>query len=79
VDFGDLRSYGETMESDERLCWDVSDVSRLLHLSRNSVYLGCIKGEIPHVKIGKRILIPKVQLERLLLSNSRPERADHES
>lgn len=34
--------------------------------SRNSAYLACLNGQIPHLKIGKRILIPKASLARLL-------------
>jgi excisionase family DNA binding protein len=54
----------------ERLTLNVKEAAQALGLSRNSVYQGCIKGEIPHVKVGKRILIPKAQLERLLLGTS---------
>jgi len=58
------------MENGERLTYNVREAARLLGLSKNSAYQACLKGEIPHLKIGKRILIPKVQLERLLLGNS---------
>ena len=56
--------------NDERLVYSVAEVCRIMSLSRNSVYQACLRGEIPHLKIGKRILIPKVQLERMLLGNS---------
>jgi excisionase family DNA binding protein len=55
-------------QTSERLTYDVKSAARLLGLSKNSVYQACLKGEIPHLKIGKRILIPKAQLERLLLN-----------
>lgn len=58
------------METNEKLCLSVRDVAQLLNLSRNSCYQACLKGEIPCLRIGKRILIPRVQLERLLLGNS---------
>jgi len=38
----------------------------ILGLSRNSIYRGVLCGEIPHIRIGKRILIPRVALEQLL-------------
>ncbi len=57
------------MQTSERLTYDVKTAAKLLGLSKNSAYQACLKGEIPHLKIGKRILIPKVQLERLLLAN----------
>lgn len=58
------------METSERLCYSCREVAQLLNLSRNSVYQGVLTGEIPHIKVGKRVLIPRVQLERLLLGNS---------
>ncbi len=53
------------MES-ERLTYDVSTAAKLLGLSRNAAYQGCLTGQIPHIKVGKRILIPKRMLETLL-------------
>ena len=54
----------------ERLTLNVKEAARVLGLSRNSVYQGCLTGEIPHVKIGKRILIPRAKLERMLAGGS---------
>ena len=54
------------MATSERLTYTVREAAELLGLSKNSAYQACLKGEIPHLKIGKRILIPKAQLERLL-------------
>lgn len=54
------------MQDIERLTYDVGTAARLLGLSRNSAYLACLNGQIPHLKIGKRILIPKASLARLL-------------
>ena len=50
----------------ERLTMTVLEASRLLGLSRNSTYQGILAGEIPHIKVGKRILIPKATLEKML-------------
>ena len=50
----------------ERLTYNVGTAAKLLGLSRNAAYQGCLTGQIPHIKIGKRILIPVVQLERML-------------
>ena len=54
------------MGDDERLTYDVGTAAKLLGLSRNSAYQACLTGQIPHLKIGKRILIPRVALERML-------------
>jgi len=58
------------MATSERLTYSVREAAKLLGLSKNSAYQACLRGEIPHLKIGKRILIPRVQLERLLLGNN---------
>ena len=57
------------MQTSERLTYNVKEAAQLLGLSKNSAYQACLKGELPHLKIGKRILIPRVQLERLLLGS----------
>lgn len=53
----------------EKLVLTVSEVAEKLGLSRGSVYQGCLRGEIPYLKVGKRIIIPRVQLERWLEGN----------
>ena len=58
------------MQTSERLTYSVLEAAQKLGLSKNSVYQACAKGEIPHIKIGKRILIPKVSLERLFSGGS---------
>jgi excisionase family DNA binding protein len=54
------------MENSERLILTAREASQLLGLSRSSVYQGMLTGEIPHVRIGKRKLIPRAALERML-------------
>jgi len=54
------------MEYSERLILTAREASQLLGLSRSSVYQGMLTGEIPHVQIGKRKLIPRAALERML-------------
>lgn len=50
----------------EPLVYNVKEAASLLNLSKNSCYTGIMRGDIPHIKIGKRILIPKLALEKLL-------------
>ncbi len=57
------------MESDERLTLTVKEVQKLLGLSRGLVYQAIETGEIPSVRVGRRILIPKAALIRLLEAN----------
>ena len=57
----------------ERLTYSVPEVAKLLGLSRNSAYSACLTGQIPHLKIGKRLLIPKASLERMLTEAGKPK------
>ncbi len=50
----------------ESAVWSVTECAKILRLSRGSAYQGIIEGSIPHIKIGRRILIPKVALQKLL-------------
>ena len=56
----------QNMENDERLTLTVKETQIILGLSRSLVYQAIETGEIPSVRIGKRILIPKAALYRLL-------------
>jgi excisionase family DNA binding protein len=55
----------ETSEKD-RLTLDVPEAGKLLGLGRNASYEAAAKGEIPTIRIGKRILVPKAAFERFL-------------
>lgn len=44
----------------------VCEVAKVLRLGKISVYQAIEKGEIPCIRIGRRILIPRHALERLL-------------
>lgn len=48
------------------LVYTIEDVGKLLSLSRPSAYLAAKRGDIPTLKIGRRLLVPKVALERML-------------
>ena len=54
--------------SNEKVVLSVSETARILGLSRNSTYQGVFTGEIPHIKVGKRILIPRIALQKMLES-----------
>jgi len=51
---------------DERLTLSVPEAAKLLGIGRNLCYDRVKTGEIPVIKIGRRLLIPKKALERLL-------------
>ena len=44
----------------------VEEARLLLRLSRNSMYAAIARQEVPQLKIGRRILIPRKALERLM-------------
>ena len=50
----------------QRLTMTVEEAAVVLGISRASAYDAVSRGEIPCIRIGRRILIPKVALERLL-------------
>ncbi len=50
----------------ERKTVTVSEAAKALGVSRNKAYEAARRGEIPTIKIGKRILVPLAALERLL-------------
>lgn len=45
---------------------NVEEVRAVLSLSRNAVYEAIARKEIPSIRIGRRLLVPRVQLERML-------------
>ena len=54
-------------ETDGRLCINVwPECGRLLGLSKNSTYEAARRGQIPTVRIGKRLLVPRAALLKML-------------
>jgi excisionase family DNA binding protein len=50
----------------ERRTVTVQEAATILGVGRNKAYEAARSGEIPTLKIGKRLLVPIVALERLL-------------
>ena len=58
---------GRTAEAMEtKLTYSVAEVARLLGLSVNSTYGAVRQKEIPSIRVGRRIFIPRVALEAML-------------
>jgi excisionase family DNA binding protein len=51
---------------DERLVYTVPEAGRLLGLSRNGSYEAAKRGDIPTIRIGRRLLVPKVPFHRVI-------------
>jgi excisionase family DNA binding protein len=49
-----------------RQTYTVEQAGRILGLSRNSAYQAATAGQIPVIRIGKRLLVPRVALDRML-------------
>jgi excisionase family DNA binding protein len=56
------------MEND-KLTLTVEETAKCLGIGRNSAYEAVARGEIPVIKVGKRLLVPKAALEKLLNCN----------
>ena len=50
----------------ERLVYRVPEAGRLLGLSRNGSYEAAKRGDIPTIRIGRLLLVPKVPFHRLI-------------
>ena len=63
----------------EKLTLTVDEAAKCLGIGRNSAYEAIARGEIPVVKVGKRLLVPKAALEILLAAGQSKKNGDNES
>lgn len=49
-----------------RATYSVPEVARLLGISRNSAYQAIERGELPAVRFGRLLKVPKVAIEKML-------------
>ena len=50
----------------ERQTLTIPETAKRLGIGRNQAYEAAKRGEIPTIRLGKRILVPRAALERLL-------------
>ncbi len=50
----------------DRLTYTVDEAAQLLGISRNSAYEAARTGDLPTIRLGRRILVPRSRLEELL-------------
>ena len=50
----------------EKLVYTVEEAGTVLGLGRSGAYEAVRRGDIPTIKIGRRLLVPKAALERML-------------
>jgi excisionase family DNA binding protein len=51
----------------------VDDAARILAIGRNAAYEGIRRGEIPSIRIGRRVVVPDEGLQRLLQEGNGPK------
>jgi excisionase family DNA binding protein len=56
---------------EDKLTLSVEEAAKLLGIGRNLCYDRVKTGEIPVIKIGRRLLVPRLALEKLL-TNPKP-------
>lgn len=66
-----------TSPSKERQTLTVEEAAALLGIGRNSAYQAVARGELPAVRLGRRLLIPRAALERRL-ADSQTQPARHQ-
>jgi excisionase family DNA binding protein len=63
---GESRGLGRYIALEERYCMTVPEAARRLGISRNFGYELVRRGQLPVIRFGKRLLIPKIALEKML-------------
>ena len=61
------------MDSPERVVYTIPEVGRMLGVNRNLAYELARTGRIPALKLGRRLVCPKLALEKLLAEAGRSE------
>lgn len=52
---------------EEKVVYTVDEVAEKLGISRPTAYEGVRMGKIPSIKIGRRLLVPKISFDRMLV------------
>jgi excisionase family DNA binding protein len=56
----------DAVDGDDRLTWDVPEAARRLGVSTAFYYRAASRGELPVMRLGRRLVVPKAALLRLL-------------
>ena len=54
----------------ERETYTIPEATKILGIGRSAAYEAARRGEIPTIRIGKRILVPVAALESMLKGNA---------
>jgi excisionase family DNA binding protein len=55
-----------SMDIDKILCMTVPEAAKLLRISRNHCYELVKRGVVPSIRLGKKIVIPRIALDKKL-------------
>jgi excisionase family DNA binding protein len=56
----------------EPLTYSVPEAAALLGVNRNTAYEAAARGELPTIRIGKRVLVPRAAFEAMLAGARTP-------
>jgi excisionase family DNA binding protein len=56
----------EAVTFGDRLVWSVEEAGCLLGISRAHAYELIARGQLPHLRLGRRLVVPKHAIEALL-------------
>ena len=57
---------GSMKDEQERQTYTIEEVAVILGIDRNSCYKAVARGDIPSIRVGFRILVPRTSLVKLL-------------
>ena len=58
---------------DNKLCYTIPEAAKLIGVSRNQGYELARRGELPIVKMGKLLFVPKARLHKMFGLNEKGE------
>ena len=68
------------MKQEDKLVYSVTEIAELLGIGRSKAYELVRSGTVPSLRLGRRIVIPKLALSRFLAecAHQNPDEADHQ-
>ena len=71
---GGSEGHPDQQLADDRLTWTVPEAARLLGISKDCAYDAARRGDLPVRVIGRRVVVPRTALLRLLDEAHAPDR-----
>jgi excisionase family DNA binding protein len=60
------QTMNDTENADDCLVYKVSEAGRLLGMSKNAAYLAASRNDLPVIRIGKQLRVPKAALHAMI-------------